>query len=299
MTEKRPAQINLQSETCAVRFSSMAVVNWLMFLIALYGCIVVEGALPPLPRSPCIQSKCDRLASPPSLQLNCKCEDDCTLYNDCCLDYTPNNSSTHQPNVQFDELLECLEVNYTRHILGSGGNSVWMVSRCPQPSELNEKCTNQSLFLPVTDSHSNLTFRNIYCAMCNNISVEQVELWQPQFHCDDQVMIANLSVNFSTFEEIKQHCFMHEIVLEGNNTRSCIPHIRTCPSNSTAVHFDLVRNCTQGPFDLTAASGNNTRIFKNSACAECNGIPSTMCLFQEVDSFSSKSGVFLKFLIIQ
>lgn len=222
------------------------------------------------PQSTCVQSKCN-LSS--SLSENCKCDDECTLYNDCCIDYAPTNV-TDRPNTTLYELMECLEVNYTGHVLSPGGNSVWMVSRCPQPSELNGKCTDQSFFLPVTDSRLNFTFRNIYCAMCNNASMEQLKLWQPQFYCNDPE-VSNFFMNFSTLEEVNRRCFMHDIVMEGNHTRSCIPHVNTCPSNSSA---DLKQACIHGPFDLSTALDNSTRIFKNSACAKCNGILSTMCL---------------------
>ena len=78
------------------------------------------------------------------------------------------------------------------------------------------------------------------------------------------------------------------IVLEGSYTRNCIPHINTCPTNS---NVDLKQDCIHGPFDLKAELGNMTRLFKNSACAKCNGIPSTTCLSQEVDTnFTSKHG---------
>ena len=84
--------------------------------------------------------------------------------------------------------------------------------------------------------------------------------------------------------------FLHDIVLEGSYTRSCLPHITTCPTNS---NVDLKQDCIHGPFDLKAAlADNNTRLFKNSACAKCNGILSPTCLFQEVDTdFASKPGM--------
>ena len=251
----------------------MAAMNCLVLVIV---CVLVDEVLP---QPACIQSKCD--LSSPSRQDICKCDNECILYNDCCLDYSPANV-TNRPSSALYELMECLEVNYTRPVLSPGGNSVWMVSRCTQPSELSEKCTDQSLFLPVTDSHLNFTYRNVYCAMCNNVTMEQLELWQPQFYCNDRDVS-----NFSKFEEIKSHCFIHDIVLEGSYTRSCIPHINTCPINS---NVDLKQDCIHGPFDLKAAL-NKTRLFKNSACAKCNGILSPMCLFQGVyTDFASKTG---------
>ena len=259
----------------------MAAMNCLVLLIV---CVLIDEVLP---QPACIQSKCD-LSSSPSLQLDiCECDNECILYKDCCLDYSPTNV-TYQPSSALYELMECLEVNYTRSILSPGGNSVWMVSRCPQPSEHSEKCTDQSLFLPVTDSRLNFTFRNVYCAMCNNVTMEQLELWQPQFYCSDQD-VSNFFSNIFTFEEIKSHCFIHDIVLEGSYTRSCIPHINTCPTNS---NVDLKQDCIRGPFDLKAVlAGNSTRLFKNSACAKCNGILSPTCLFQGVDTdFASKPG---------
>ena len=227
----------------------------------------------------CVEPKCNTSLSSPLSQVNCKCDDDCALYGDCCLDYTAN--STSRPSA-LHGLLECQKV----HTSG-----VLMVSRCPIQSELNIPCTNRSLFLPVTDPSSNFTFRNIYCALCNNVSREVVVPWQPHFFCGGEVNVSSIR----TFESLENACRASGSVIFSKTSilRTCIPHISTCPSS---VDADLVHNCTSGPYDLVTA-GPVAAVFKNRYCAQCNGADADdiLCLthFNLTNSPSNTTGISL------
>ena len=205
----------------------------------------------------CVEPKCNTSLSSPLSQVNCKCDNDCALYGDCCLDYTAN--STSRPSA-LHGLLECQKV----HTSG-----VLMVSRCPIQSELNIRCTNQSLFLPVTDPGSNFTFRNIYCALCNNVSREVVVPWQPHFFCGGEVNVSSIR----TFESLENECRETEPVISSKTSilRTCIPHIHTC-SSRVNVSANIVHNCTSGPYDVVTAGSVVASVFRNHYCAQCNGV---------------------------
>ena len=229
----------------------------------------------------CVEPKCNTSLSSPLSQVNCKCDDDCALYGDCCLDYTAN--STSRPSA-LHGLLECQKV----HTSG-----VLMVSRCPIQSELNIPCTNRSLFLPVTDPSSNFTFRNIYCALCNNVSRDVVVPWQPHFFCGGEVNVSSIR----TFESLENACHALSGTVFFSKTsilRMCIPHISTC---SPRVDPDLVHNCTSGPYDLVTAEHHRSAaaVFRNRYCAQCNGADADdiLCLthFNLTNSPSNTTGI--------
>ena len=228
----------------------------------------------------CIQPKCDlSLSTLPAHQLNCKCDSECPLYGDCCLDYSPiTNSLRANTSSSLKTLLECWTVDFTGDVLtrDGGDRSILMVSRCSQPSHPhNIQCMNQSLFLPVTDSLSKYTFRNIYCALCNNISEDQLMPWQPQFHCDRNAAM-QLS-NLSTYEKINEVCYMYKVVTKSPliPMRSCVPHISTCLTNTSS---QLIQSCIGGQYDLVAAHNDTRMLFRNRHCAQCNGYNDTQCL---------------------
>ena len=218
---------------------------------------------------------------------SCRCDNECALYDDCCSDFTPSANARSGAS-PLHEFLECSKVDFTGDLLDINIKSLLMVSRCPQPTEHQEQCTNASLFLPVTDPHTNFTFRNVYCALCNNISREQVLPWESQFSCPSLQRTENLS----TFEAVTGVCFLKMVVpssrAPGTHTRSCIPHEFTC-SNSSSSSNDLVHNCTRGPYDLVTTL--DKRIFRNQYCAQCNGVNSTQCLM--LPNISNTSGELL------
>ena len=242
-------------------------------LVALF-CEVCIGFDPPL-LPICLQPNCVTL---PTQQVNCKCDSECPLYGDCCLDYTPvNNSLPTNTSNSLQTLLDCWTVDFTGDVL-MGEKSILMVSRCSQLSHpQNIECMNQSLFLPVTDSLSNYTFRNIYCALCNNISEDRLVPWQPRFHCDRNAAM-QLS-NVSTYEKINEVCYMYKLVSKSPSIsmRSCVPHISTCPM-ATDASSQLIQNCTRGQYDLVAAPNDTRMLFRNRYCAQCNGYNDTQCL---------------------
>ena len=166
----------------------------------------------------------------------------------------------------------------------------------------NSQCSNQSLFLPVTDPRSNITFRNIYCALCNNISQEEVVLWQPRFLCRDINAVSSLT----TYDAVQNECDLVTISTDFSipQIRTCVPHISTCPNTSS---LELELNCTNGPFDLVTdplAVVGSVSVYRNHYCAQCNGVTDTQCWhkFDSTDlhnlpgKYSTDAIIFIVFL---
>ena len=249
-------------------------VRFVSLCFAFFVCDVTAN----LPNDCGVISRCE--TNSVSMSRNsCRCDNECTLYGDCCSGFTPSANARSGASLLY-ELLECLRVDFTGDLLDDGVKSLPMVSGCRQPTEHKDQCTNASLFLPVTDPHTNFTFRNIYCALCNNISQDQVVPWIAEFSCSSNI-VQSLQANSSrmnwTFEAFREACFLNKYVAPTTKApdRNCIPHVSTCSNNSSSSP-DLVHNCTRGPYDLVTTL--DKRIFRNQYCALCNGVNNTQCL---------------------
>ena len=228
----------------------------------------------------CTTSRCK--FSTPVLRLgrpSCKCDNECALYDDCCSDFTPS-ADARSGESPLHKVLECSKVDFTGGSSEPEFNGWPMVSACLQQTDhVQDQCTNASLFLPVTDPRTNFTFRNVYCAQCNNITQGQVVPWKPEFNCP-LTTAQSLQVNSQTnimFEAVKEICFLIRVAprIKSPVGRSCIPHVSTCP-NTNSSH-DLVHNCTRGPYDLVTTPDKG-RVFRNQYCAQCNEVNNTQCL---------------------
>ena len=228
----------------------------------------------------CSHSSCD------SRHRICYCDDQCSLYKDCCVDAESTPLPSYRTQSHIYNLLSCHRSNFESNVTINKG--YLMVSRCPlewrttQQNNHNAKqiamhCSNASLFLPVTNPDTNLTFRNIYCALCNNISHNQVVLWKPQYVCDRGTSeLAALSSNYTQAVVMGQCTLMN---IQPVNGRSCVIHESSCPpgNRSDPVYNKLVKNCMSGETLNLHTSPSVTEIYKNRFCAECNGVNDSRC----------------------
>ena len=114
---------------------------------------------------------------------NCYCDPDCYLvFNDCCTDcikYCGPQETIKTPTMQYK--YSC-EVRLLRFDSSSKDKGLWMVTQCPfgWPNDsVRTNCERPKLgiksvqdihgFLPVQGINGNTTFRNEYCAICNDV----------------------------------------------------------------------------------------------------------------------------------
>ena len=215
-------------------------------------------------------------------EFQCYCNSQCNLHRDCCNTHqTPMISSpSHAYNMQncsstiFDQ---CDTNYYKRHyVMVDSCQQQWITSiQNKQIAEqIAEKCNSSSLF-PQSDPSTNLTFRNIYCAQCNNISKDQLVPWQPVYSCE-----LKDGMNISNLADVKQLCQLSKFqpVLQ-RTARSCSGSsniISTCPSTFNGSSTTIKR-CTTGAFELQLAGDG--KILRNQHCAECNGVDDFVCYY--------------------
>ena len=111
----------------------------------------------------------------------CFCDPDCyKVFKDCCSDYTATcGVQKPQNNSKFN--WECVELGNYRSDNTKISHGVWMVTQCASdwPWDHNrQSCQEPTITTNSPDIHrivpvlnrDNVTFRNVYCALCNNVT---------------------------------------------------------------------------------------------------------------------------------
>ena len=152
---------------------------------------------------------------------------------------------------------------------------VWMINRCkPEISSLIDSritrlCENpgengslQSL-VPVTDK--NLHYRNVYCSLCNGLSMSDVSYWKIEVYCS--IVIAHIDANI--LDKIaKEKCNIFYVSPESVKTEECdLPEYSISECNKTGLWAEY-NETIQHACDLFVDPFNLT--YKNYFCFLCN-----------------------------
>ena len=118
---------------------------------------------------------------------NCFCDSVCEEYGDCC--YYHSQSKKY-------ECVDFLLPTISDEDIPSSRLFVWMRTECLSiyvGSKVDTQCRNLNnelfnanpiLFIPVTSSQTNITYRNYYCAYCNNDADEKfIRSWEYKPFC--------------------------------------------------------------------------------------------------------------------
>lgn len=214
----------------------------------------------------------------------CYCDKSCdAVFRDCCSNYK-ESCSANSTLTDTDDFYKrkdkwrCITMKVdTGGCLSSEGS--WMVARCPsswQNDEVKTKCHNPSssldahsllLYLPVAGLPDLLTYRNQYCAICNNVST--YEFWTLLFKSDAIPPPYYTPDDFAEFIARNYDLLDGIRPKDGQRIRWCTYSdiVSTCPDST--FEQDM-KNCVQGTVGLVKDINSNM-IFKNKACALCNG----------------------------
>uniref|UniRef100_T1E1S0 Putative secrin-like G-Protein coupled receptor n=1 Tax=Cupiennius salei TaxID=6928 RepID=T1E1S0_CUPSA len=116
---------------------------------------------------------------------NCECDYACRTYRDCCIDAQRRRSSSRAQ--QLSNII-CLNYGEGRH------TGVYVVSRCSAnwngPQQVRQKCEGPTDFsdpmsaAPVTSVAQSVTYKNLFCAECNNAHMQSLKTFQFKLSCD-------------------------------------------------------------------------------------------------------------------
>jgi G protein-coupled receptor Mth (Methuselah protein) len=221
------------------------------------------------------KNHCAQITNTPFLDRVCECDQACSTFDDCCLN--ARRVRFRQPSKE-----RCLQY----------GNLVYQgayaVANCPAnytgPSEIRVQCmsgnvTDPFLNSPVSDSRTGKTFKNRYCALCNDANSAYLQSWNIAVSCE------NSNSGDFAFQDLT---YRSDLVRWGlnregrfdkctlkydkpvyiNNIRLCRANlVSTCPAGYRRQNF--VRACEAY---MTVVVGRDV-MYRNPHCAVCNGVP--------------------------
>ena len=148
-----------------------------------------------------------------------------------------------------------------------------MVSRCEEgwyPPEIIEKCETpvfdsslQSL-IPVTDTTTDIIYRNVFCTQCNRVNSASLKSWQVKFGCNRDLRLPTEDLQAQMY---RSSCAINFIKVENTTYHECdvFYTISTCNETGHWQTYDELINqaCNSlvDPFNFT---------YKNYFCFLCN-----------------------------
>ena len=271
-----------------------------------------EGATAPTPIVPNCRT-CGRECQTYDIERDggrCKCDADCEAYGDCCGQSSTQRAAACEetsPDTNLNGLqFTCQSIYLNSEISIMANEAFWMVSQC-SPDWLNEvgesgnmvleSCLSDSRDLPpVTDPITGIVYKNRHCALCNR--VENTVSWEASIVCTqylyDLLETESFSnINPSLFQDQCRPC-SYQYPMSLPQPRACYPEIidtclnRTMLSKVTQEEYEgLINECVNGSLDLQTVPFTNLGgagfkiiplIYRNRACAECNGLAEMQCL---------------------
>ncbi|XP_035680760.1 uncharacterized protein LOC118418814 [Branchiostoma floridae] len=205
----------------------------------------------------------------------CQCDAHCELFNDCCLDFTETCGALNPGQLPANSPFECVTGNEFF------GSSYWMVASCPDSwadDVIRSACVeappdhgdldNVLSLVPVSDRLSDVaTYRNVFCAICNNVPLTQLVFWDSGLYC----RFANGNARtVDDMSEARSECPHVEVFYTPGDDAMYSP--RMCFPRTEESHAN--RGCSNDTCPSKAAfvhDGYNT--YQNIDCAICGGIP--------------------------
>lgn len=169
--------------------------SFLVFLLTIH---TLTGELTCPERDSCNRTVIDHRSMNESILIknhNCFCDHVCFQYDDCCEDIKTQQIKSVIPAT-------CVDYMYPFRIRSEVYEPtvmpVWMITTCLpnyRYTQLEKKClstsmddsflSNPPVFIPMTSERTNLTYRNIFCAQCNNEKIEMLINWSFQIICNN------------------------------------------------------------------------------------------------------------------
>ncbi|XP_035660817.1 uncharacterized protein LOC118405426 [Branchiostoma floridae] len=246
-------------------------------------CDVMECADPPSPDS-ADQDCHGAYTCEFSSKRLCYCDKDCGFFGDCCEDFQ-EGSKSQTPSDHHHLKWDCVP-GFSRGFTRENENkeSYWMVADCPgewTDDVTRDKCLRQVdpfnpselvYRMPVEDT-SNVPYRNIFCAICNNVSLTETILWMSKVECTGMLalspQIPRGSQEYNSIIEASwEYCF-------GTKTIVFVPlnisHARRCVQANILEESCDISSCMSYSYPI----GTGYKIYKNFHCALCEGLSLT------------------------
>ncbi|KAL3853882.1 hypothetical protein ACJMK2_013181 [Sinanodonta woodiana] len=202
------------------------------------------------------------------LPRNCFCDEICRHLEDCCWDNRHRSESFPSQPLPPKDVFSCLQIPEIH-----SGSPLLIVNKCPSnwdDTQVSKMCGSPKLDnlierITVTDIHTGLHFKNIYCALCNYVT--DYIFWKPELTCKKNFHFDNASQLNST-----NNCaFQFNLPGPNSTYRTCRQYdiIDTCREANNSTPTSLVHMCTNGGYAVVYGGKD---AYKNIHCALCNGL---------------------------
>jgi hypothetical protein len=240
----------------------------------------------------------------------CTCEENCG--NNCC----PDKPERFLDKLEVKELKnaqeQCIYAQLRPYsITALNGKSYKMVSNCPASyidHDVTSKCLREyhdfdfekgdfKTLMPVSSNLLNVTFKNIFCAICNAASRYDLIFWDTKVECENKKKFSLLHVSEIMLklseEPFCQVMFVPSPSTPWNAVSICEDEIDRCNVTSTWKTYDP--NIESACHSYSSIYDN----FKNIHCFLCNGHSindiNDICLMGQVSGDGSSFVALLNF----
>lgn len=212
----------------------------------------------------------------------CHCDDECHTYGDCCLDKLISNPSGRNKG------LVCMKTTFKIRSEANEPKDVkhyYMIGFCPasfKDKEVINNCESDieedvNLNRPVTSLDTSMTYRNKYCAICNNVEI--FTPWLLRVNCSDTVAFSerNSPEDLLRTAISDDQC---DIFIEPSITlpvRRCWPttsQVMSCNVTGNWVAYDrfleLACRAYSNPFAHWKLPSGPMDMYRNVFCYHCN-----------------------------
>ena len=211
----------------------------------------------------------------------CFCDDLCSIYNDCCHGYSSvsdtggdirkvvTSSSCSSLNKKMIHIVNRCNPDYPTSDISRLCHAI------PSPDDVLDS-------VPVSEPKYGVTFKNIYCALCNEFSHHDVLFWRAKVECivlknDNQVYENNqdsllrTGLENATFNSTIERCigtkYKFELPLNITRPRPCKVVVNACEDGWN--DSEELEKCQNGPQAMVYMFG---LAYRNIYCAICNAI---------------------------
>ena len=215
----------------------------------------------------------------------CVCGSECLKTLDCCLDDLPRLLSSEEVHAVYLNPERCIYTQFRPfHAEKYNGLAYKLVTKCSDVfSDINVKdncfkdysefdfVADIPEYLPVTDTNTMVSYKNLYCALCNHIPHKDLSFWKVEVECGNYIKpsmnepVQSLSdmEDFITREERCNVVFRNSY--RQPHTGRCTPYIDKC--NVTGLWEEY-----NAELESLCVSYTSRYVeYKNIHCYLCNG----------------------------
>jgi hypothetical protein len=199
----------------------------------------------------------------------CYCDNLCQVMQDCCHDYHLHNITDELSASEVKSKWSC--VHFGKNL------PIWMKVSCAENwenADVSSRClnapqvldsTSYAEFIPVV-GQDNITYRNQFCAICNNQNKFSSWDLQLDFYPPGVSTVRELVDFLVGYYEEKIN---NVVVPKSLPRRYCLQPVSTCKG-----HDDIVNKCLFGKVGIVYDSNGEQEYiqYKNTDCGLCNGV---------------------------